>query len=197
MGLKHGYITEEDTPPTAGAPAIRRYRLVGGEHVYLSSALAAWLEDNIPRSEEIFFVERGFLKKVAWVGDMYALRLALAEGRISGADIGKARVEPLVPIGDWYPISDRLFHHGPGLGNVQKHFRDEGRPDLAAQLTVDGWLARGRLDGLCLAERQDIAHGPVWCRRDSQHGNSHVPACPSCVLLRDEAPRLFHELDPD
>lgn len=197
MGMKHGYIDEEDTPPTAGPPAIRRFRLIGGERVYLPSALAAWLESTYPRSEEIFFLERGFLRKVHWVGDEYALRLDLAEGRIDRADIGKVRVDPLIPIDGWYPMSGRFFHYAPGLGNVQKYFRDEGRPDLAALLTIDQCLERWRVEGLCLAERPDTGHEHVWCRRPSHHRSSHVPACPPCVLLRDDAMRLSHLLGLD
>lgn len=185
MGMKRGFIWEEDTPAGSHPPAIRRFRLQSGVHVHLPSPMAEWLLANYASSEEIFFLERGILARTEWVGDEYALRHALAEGQLSHRDLDGIRMEGLQATDGWYPVPWRYDHVPGALAKLAAMLVEQGKPELAHVLTPDRWIEEANRQRRCLAKHEDRLHGDVVCELLAQHGGHHVPVCAACVISYD------------
>lgn len=91
MGIKHGRVVQEDTP--GNDTKIRRFRLEDGTRVYLPLALCQRLLER-PPTEELYFVERGFLGRTEWVGTIAELRIAITQGLVRERDLAGFRLPP-------------------------------------------------------------------------------------------------------
>jgi len=184
MGLKRGYIVEDDTPVTSGPTKIRRFRLSSGDHVYLPLDVASALVSRHSPAEEFFFVEKGLLGRTAWAGNLHDVRVALASGHLSPRDLGGLRLPTYEAPSGWAPPVEEDDHSkvGEKMASVADMLRQRGMPETAQSLTVESWIAHATSEGWCVANRADALHGRVWCFREEapDHGGLHIPTCPTC-----------------
>ncbi len=186
MGVKRGYIADEDTPGDRGSTRIRRFKLSNGEHVYLPLDVAGRIIAQHSPAEEFVFVEKGLLGRTAWAGTIGEVRKAVAAGYLSPKDISGLRlpIQELVPGWNAFENEDDYSFVGAKLAALAEDLRRHGMVDTANEMTLDSWLAHARQDGACLAERAESIHGRVWCEADRGHTGGHVPACPACGLVK-------------
>lgn len=186
MGMKRGYIVEEDTPVERSAANIRRFRLSTGEHVYLPLDVTAFIMEHSP-AEEFIFVEKGLLGRTAWAGNTMDARAALVAGKISAKDLTGLSLRYLETPPGWFPMlyDDDHGFIGSTLEALASDMRMNGRADIADGMTAEGWVKAQADDGGCMAQRADSTHRIVWCWRDAGHDGEHGPACPRCEIVKD------------
>ncbi len=186
MGMKRGYIVEEDTPVRREASNIRRFRLSTGEHVYLPLDVTAFVMEHSP-AEEFIFVEKGLLGRTSWAGNTHDARVSLVAGVISPKDLKGVSFRHLDTPPGWGPIfyDDDHGFVGSKLDALAADLRKNGRADIAAGMTVEGWATTLTDDGCCGVHRTDLNHGIVWCWAQGGHEGHHAPACPRCEIVKD------------
>ena len=186
MGMRRGYILEEDTPVRREAAYIRRFLLSTGEHVYLPLDVTAFVMEHSP-AEEFVFIEKGLLGRTAWAGSTHDVRLALVRGDISPKDLAGLSLRHLETPPGWDPLLYDDDHEfvGSKLEALATDMRQHGRADIAGTIIVDGWVKTMSVDGCCVAHRTDSTHGAVWCWAKRGHDRGHAPACPRCEMVKD------------
>lgn len=185
MGLKRGYIVEEDTP-RADAVRIRRFRLSNGDRVYLPLDVASFILTRHSPAEEFFFVEKGLLGRTAWAGTLHEVRVALANGTLSPGDIKGLHLPAQDAPSGWNPMTEEDDHSrvGAKIGPLAATMRANGRPETAEAMTVDAWVTNATSEGACAAERADGEHGHVRCGHNKGHTGNHEPLCPECDIVK-------------
>lgn len=185
VGLKRGYVLEEDTPGV-GEARIRRFRLTDGSRVYLPRELAAYLMTQHSPAEEFFFVEAGLLGRTAWAGTLGELRHALETGAVSSGDVGRFELPVQEPRAGWNQMLEEDDHMSVGakVDRLAEQLRKSGRPETAAVMTVEAWVANATSEGACVAEVADRHHGGLRCTDGKGHGGSHTPVCPECDIVK-------------
>jgi hypothetical protein len=189
MGLKRGYILEENTPAAPGAANIRRFKLSNGDQVYLPSDVSAALISRHSPAEEFFFLERGLFGRTAWAGNLHDLRVALADGHLKPKDVGGLRLPVQEEVPGWAPMVEEDDHRmvGEKADPLADMLRKRGMPESAETLTVEAWVNNCAKQGWCIADRADSLHGRVWCGRENampNHPGTHIPVCPKCQSVK-------------
>jgi hypothetical protein len=183
MGIKHGHVLGEDTPP--GDNRIRRFRLDNGARVYLPLALADRLF-TYQASRHFYFLERGLLGRTEWLGTIDDLRREVARGGIRQPDLGGFRLPPEPPrTPGWRPLAcnDDHIETGARLEELRAIGQRRGMAETQTWLTLNDRLAEMRADGCCLVDRADAQHGRLWCADKAGHPGDHGPACVPCLMV--------------
>ena len=195
MGLKRGYIVDEDTPVAQGEARIRRFRLANGDHVYLPLGVAGALISGHSPAEEFFFVEKGLLGRTGWAGNLHDVRLALGTRELSTQDLGGWRPPPQEEAPRWMPMLEEDDHRMVGLRApcLADQLRQQGMSKQANALTIPAWLGNREENGWCLEVRSDSLHGHAWCCRTDSPGHigPHVPVCPLCQGVKVATTWIF------
>jgi hypothetical protein len=184
MGLKRGYIVEDDTPVTRGPTKIRRFRLSSGDHVYLPLDVAYAVVTRHSPAEEFFFVEKGLLGRTAWAGNLHDVREVIRLSILPEKDFGGLRLPTYEWHLHWEPPVEEDDHAkvGARMPALAEMLRNAGTPETADTLTVESWVEHATTEGWCVANRSDALHGWVWCGREEapNHAKPHIPTCPTC-----------------